>query len=238
MNSNEVWNEYLDGLKPIWEGLRNENFEKSKCVWSRLPNVDDLKTAIAQAPVEAFERKANTQFSVEAAKKDEVIERLKEGNTFVALDAATRWALFPILKHLQGPVASVLGCKWRVLNCRAWIASHGASGGPYEWHSDGMPEQMLKLMIYCNEMGGDYGGLEVDTGDGTTKEISGPAGTWVLFYNSVLMHRGIPPRKPGLKRVVMEITLAPWVRFVVIPRSLGVNGKHPAFPLMNDLEGL
>ena len=75
--------------------------------------------------------------------------------------------------------------------------------------------------------------LQVDQHD-----LAGDPGTWVLFYNSVLLHCGIPPRVPWLTRTVMEITLVPWLRFTLQPRYLGVNGKHPVFQLINDMEGI
>lgn len=238
--SNVIWGEYLDVLALAWEGLRNESFERTRNVIGVLPAVMvyPLRTAIEAAPIEAYLAGNHTRFAVAGTYKDEDVASLTAGNRFMALDGRTRWAIHPVINYLGNVLQGVLGCKWRILHVRSWIASHGAENGPYGWHTDAMPEQMLKLMIYCNEMGGDYGGLEVDTGGGKTQEITGPAGTWVLFYNSLLLHRGIPPRKPGLHRTAMEITLVPWVRFALHPRSLGVNGKHPAFPLMNDLEGL
>lgn len=234
-DSNAPWNEYLEALSPAWEEVRNKEFEANRVIWGVLPDVTELRAAIKQAPRSNFLKSDYTRFAVQACFKDEEIEVLKAGNTFVLLDAATKWALYPVMKHFQQVVTAAIGCRWRVLNIRSWIAHSNAVGGPYEWHSDGMPKEMLKLMIYCDPMGEEHGGLEVDSGGGTTQKITGPAGTWVLLYNSILMHRGIPPKK---ERVAMEITLTPWVRFNLQPRSLGVNGKHPFYPLMNDMEGL
>jgi hypothetical protein len=156
-------------------------------------------------------------------------------HVFVWPLAETLWVLRDILDVLREPVAAALGSPWRLLQIKAWTTEAGhIDVGPNEWHKDGQPPDLLKIMIYLTETGPDLGGLEVELPKGKVAALAGPPGTWVLFYNSVMRHRGVAPKKEGIKRVVIELTLVPWLTFDLEPRYLGQNARHPFWPLVKD----
>jgi len=130
---------------------------------------------------------------------------------------------------LAAPVAACLGTRWRVLNVRAWKTRPGAEVmGPNAWHRDGFPRFALKLMIYLTGANEEIGTTEIELEDGSRQTICGPEGTWLLFQNGDLRHRGIAPLKG--ERVLVEITLGPSLRFNASPVFAGLNSAYPYHP--------
>ncbi len=158
------------------------------------------------------------------------------GHVYKALDARTAWELSEVVEALQEPVAGLLGSPWRTLNVRSWISTQKASSGPYDWHTDGEPEGIFKVMLYWTPTGNGGGGLEIDSGGGTATPLAGPAGLWVLFANSTLLHRAIAPTTG--ERIATEITLCKWPRMDTGLRSIGANVRHPMYPLTNERDVL
>jgi hypothetical protein len=220
--SSLLWKRFLQDLKRELDWQRPEAFERSKYVCGSLPSpmVDELKAAILAAPSAHMTKEIHYK-AVPGALSAEDLKALNASTDYRKLDGRTRWALYPVLHYLARPVTQLLGCLWATHNVRSYISRENAQGGPHEWHTDGEPLEMLKIMVYFAD-----GGLEIDTGGGTTKEIGG-YGTWVLFYNSVLLHRA----KPFPGRIATEITLTPWPVLNLEPRSLGINSRHPIFPM-------
>lgn len=227
--SNIVWTRYIQHIQKMYEWKRPESFEKSLYAWGHLQKYQDLRNAILAAKSSPLVKIVPFE-AAPSAWKDKDIAMLNECNIFKVMDGLTRWELMKVLRDIEPTVTSLLGCPWAVHNVRSYISKDVAHGGPYEWHIDGEPPQMLKIMIYFQPIGGKLGGLEVDRGGGETNILEGPAGTWVIFYNSLLKHRAIPA--PG--RIATEITISPWNEMNLEPRTLGINSRYPFFPLPYD----
>jgi hypothetical protein len=129
------------------------------------------------------------------------------------------------IAELRAPIAAALGTPWRILNVRAWTTPPAVKAAlMYGFHCDGYPDQIFKAMIYFTPMDNAHGALEID-GRGM---ITGPAGSWVLFFNSLLMHRGLPGAKE--ERAAAEITLARSREFDLDLRQPGINAHWPFYP--------
>jgi len=154
---------------------------------------------------------------------------LNAGHRYYRLGAAQLSALGRMLERLRVPIAEAIGSPWRVLNLRALETLPSAEAmGPNTWHGDGFPPEILKVMVYFTPAGADSGTTEFRLDDRTTALIEGPAGTWVLFKNSTVIHRGIPPRTAN--RVAVEITLTPSLTFNLDPLVGGLNATYPEYP--------
>ena len=133
------------------------------------------------------------------------------------------------LDSISSLVRSCLRSHWRVANLklrRTIVAA--AEVGPNCWHNDQMPADICKILLYLTPPGDDSGTTEILRHDGVTERISGPAGTWCLFRNSVLEHRGVAPRTT--ERLVLEITLVPALRMETRPVCPGINTQYPKYP--------
>lgn len=226
-----VWNGYLDEMKAGWAGRRDAHIEANRCVYGFLPDsiTGQLALAVGNAPRASVTINDCVRDAVQSSWKAEEIAQLNEHQEFCILDARTRWALHPVLEHLKGPVARTLACPFRLLQVRSYLTKPGATGGPFQWHFDGMAEEMLKIMIYLTDTSQERCGLKVDVGDGNAEIITGKPGLWVMLYNSKLNHCAVAPKHR--ERIAMELTITPWCHLELEPVSLGLNARHPMFPV-------
>lgn len=132
-----------------------------------------------------------------------------------------------IVRQLRPQIADCVGSPWRVVTVRSFRTVppvHGGAPTPQEWHYDGFPADVLKVMLYLSDVGGELGTTELVSRDGTSKVVEGPFGTWLLFRNSVLAHRAVQPAKG--QRTVVEITFAPAFTFTDRITVAGTNAQY------------
>lgn len=138
-------------------------------------------------------------------------------------------ALQPILEELKEPVADCLGTPWRIVNVLCWETNADAvETGPNDWHADGMPLAVQKIMIYLTGAGVTIGTTGLKLKDGSIHYVEGPPGKWLLFKISEIVHKGIKP-KVGT-RIVLEVRAIPSVRFDLRPYCAGFNAHYPKLP--------
>jgi hypothetical protein len=154
---------------------------------------------------------------------------LNSSHTYLQIERCNPEALRLTLEALSGPVTACLGVPWRTLNLRCWKTRPGATeAGPNAWHRDGFPSTALKLMVYLTGADALLGTTEIELKDGSRRVIEGPEGTWVLFQNGGLLHRGIAPTTG--ERVILEITLGPALKQDARPVFAGLNSAYPYYP--------
>ena len=101
--------------------------------------------------------------------------------------------------------------------------------GANEWHVDGLPESIAKLMIFSHAVGTEKGTTEFQCADGQTLAIESAGSTWALSKSSERMHPGVRPSE-GTMRYLAELTIIPSPRFDLSPVFAGSNGRHPFEP--------
>ncbi|MDO8794121.1 MAG: methyltransferase domain-containing protein [Vicinamibacterales bacterium] len=158
-----------------------------------------------------------------------VAKTLNAGHRYFRPRAGELGPLVRVLETLGPAVREAIGTEWRVVNTRVLETLAGAEVmGPNAWHGDGFPPDMLKVMLYLSPAGRESGTTELRLPDGSSLVVEGPAGTWVLFRNSVLIHRGLPPLSGS--RLAVETTLVPALRRSVAPVFAGLNATYPEYP--------
>lgn len=226
MSAADEWSAYLRTFPP-----REASFVEKRYAVGQLPEdiAADLHAAITGA---AHFPIANDIVNGVAAAPLPVktLAALNAQHVYRWFDEPTANALRRALLSLKETIAELLNTPWRVLNCRSWTTVAGEKDfGPNVWHQDGDIKELLKVMFYASETGGELGGLELKAADGV-QSISGPPGRWVLFYNSKITHRGVAPKKEGHMRVATEVGIAPAREFDLEPRFLGNIARYPLKP--------
>jgi hypothetical protein len=158
---------------------------------------------------------------------------INRDNHYWQLTAEALRALGPALEHLSDAVHACLGTPWRVVNVRGWRTL--TSAAPVEangWHRDEpYPPSVLKVLLYLGAAGPDSGTTEVVRDDGSKVCAEGPAGTFQIFRNFELLHRGVPPRRGD--RWALEITVAPHPHDDLRPVCAGQNADFPLSPWLD-----
>lgn len=163
-----------------------------------------------------------------SAKVYKVADTLNAGHRYFQPHGEDLAVIGRVLDHLGPEVHEALGSEWCVVNTRILETLPDAKiMGPNAWHGDGFPPELLKVMLYLSAPGGETGTTEFQLGD-RTRIIEGPAGTWVLFRNSTLIHRGVPPVRES--RLAIEVTLMPALRRRTAPVFAGLNATYPEYP--------
>jgi hypothetical protein len=150
---------------------------------------------------------------------------------FLALQECPAETIMAVLQELKKPVSECLGTPWRVVNVKSWRTNPFASEfGMNGWHTDGFPFAALKIMVYVSGAGKTTGTTEIRLSDGSAKAIEGVEGTWILFKNSELLHRGTAPQVTGHVRTILEITIAPAWKHGLDLVFAGLQASFPAYP--------
>jgi hypothetical protein len=229
-----AWHYYPAVLRRVSSmmGARVDDVFRSKGVMTgTLPTdvLSELRQAIDQAPhrlIELDDHDEGYVFNPGLGPYEAVLNR---DHVYLQLGSEQSPALRWVIRSLRRPVKGALGTPWHVVNTRCWKTPAGASeSGPNAWHADGFPLASPKLMIYVTGAGPTLGTTEIKALDGEIITVEGPPGTWVLFRNGDLQHRGIGP-KTG-ERIIVELTLAPALRFDPWPVYAGLNAKYPQRP--------
>jgi tetratricopeptide (TPR) repeat protein len=97
-----------------------------------------------------------------------------------------------------------------------------------EWHTDGAPLAMKKIMIYLNGASSELGTTDFELRTEEKVRISGPPGIWGLFENSAIKHRAVVPRVAP--RPVVELLIVPAFSTDTFPESHTINCGFPWFP--------
>ena len=159
----------------------------------------------------------------------EALTAVRNIHRFLQFDAAQRQRLSDIFAALAAPVESCLGVPARVVNLKAWwTPADAVQLGMNEWHTDGMPEEICKLMLYPFGANENAGTTEFRYADGSFRRVEGPPGVYAIFRNSSIVHRGIASRQK--ERVVVELTLAPYPSVDWRMASGGTLATYPKLP--------
>ncbi len=135
--------------------------------------------------------------------------------------------LTAFLEAIKAEIEEHIGFYWRPINVRAWKAKPQATGGPANWHHDGYPSAIKKIMIYPNAPNSENGTLEIKARDGTTTRLERSEPSYFFGDVGELDHRAIPPT--NRLRPAIEVTLVPHLTTVIAPIFAGQNARVP-FP--------
>lgn len=203
-------------------------FESEKIKGGILLLPEQAKEIVFTADRIEFASELTSPGFITATHRPDELAAFRASSHFRIVAGALRVLMRECVSQLEAPVANLLGSPWRILNVRVYTTPPTATVGKqmFGWHIDGMPTAIFKVMIYFTPMDREHGGLEVC--EEQPIFVSGPANSWVLFYNSTIKHRAVPGRTQ--ERAAAEITLARSRLFDLALRTPGINAHWPEFP--------
>ncbi len=190
-----------------------------------------LKVALAESAPEPYRRDSvNPQFEG-TEMPDDFFAGIDEGTEFYRPSEESLWCLTDIAESLAEQIAQFIGSPWRILCARAWkMTSQSGTTGPNEWHVDGLPSPLAKLMIFPQAVGPEIGTTEIQFPDQQTLSVERDGPTWLLFKSSEILHRGVRPLDAGVARYTAEFTIVPSPKFGLQPTFGGSNARQPHYP--------
>jgi hypothetical protein len=134
-----------------------------------------------------------------------------------------------VFNNLAPEIMARLGHGFRIANINCWSMTPASAGfAANAWHTDGFPPGMYKLLIYLTPPSEEGGTSEIKFSDGTSTMVVGPAGTWLLFNSTKLIHRGLPALSG--ERVIINTTIIPAFKNQTSPFFAGQAACFPWFP--------
>ena len=231
---NDLWQRYYDQLGKLY----GDRYLKSKIKTNGFATgqleaslASQLANMVEKAEVFALtedDAKVDFAYSPNIAQYEDAINA---AHRHIHLTPDMLWQINKLTHTLDPIIQDTIGTRWRALNVRIWktpaFTPDKVIEGSLDWHDDGMPKDMLKLLVYLTDLSPETGSVEWKISKNETSTLIGPAGAWLLFQNSVVFHRGLPPSKAGAQRIMLEITLTPSA--INKPNVVhgGYNARHP-----------
>lgn len=215
---------YVDSEKS--KHFYSEGFTLGKLAPELAENFLDALSHSEKIPIVTEDHDENYTFN-------QGFRRYEEGYSksfnFFMLEKEQITKLEKIIYSLDPEISDLIGCNWRILNTRCWeTIPNEYFVGAQNWHTDGMPDEILKLMIYLKGANKEIGSTELIKTDGDHFTVDSKEPCWLLFKNSTLVHRGVPSATGN--RYIVELTLAPALQKDLTPVCAGLNAQHPILP--------
>jgi len=137
-----------------------------------------------------------------------------------------------VLEDMKEELEVAMGHYWRIGHVRMYDLQPDKSDPDIGWHSDGWPVGLKKIYIYLDGASMTRGTTQFRNRDGSVSYSEGPAGTWGLFDNSLIIHRAHPSET--LPRPAIEISFYPALTTDTTPVHKGITGNFPWYPLDYD----
>jgi SAM-dependent methyltransferase len=159
------------------------------------------------------------------------LEKFNRYIRFSQLDDKALMSVTQFLEFHKELLQAILGYSFNILNVRCQISEPGATVGPFEWHTDGLPDSIVKVLYYLDGTSEETGSTAVQLPSGEEVVFEGEAGSWVLININKIMHKGIP--SIGRRRKMLEITLGPSAQTNCRAYAVALNGSYPWVPWLS-----
>ncbi len=148
-------------------------------------------------------------------------------NTYRKMTPAFEAKLGEVLARIAPAVEEICGHHFRIVSSHIWSLNPGPH--KYQWHLDGWPVALKKLFIFPSGVDERRGSTAFRLKTGGERIVSGPPGTWMIFENSALEHKGFESLTDA--RPTIAISFAPSFRTDLRLFDAGVNSGFPWFPI-------
>lgn len=129
-------------------------------------------------------------------------------------------------------IREVLGCHYGFCNVRRWRFYPIAKPGdiPVPPHSDNLPANTIKLMVFSGAIGPETGGTELYLDDHETVFFRLSAtNPFILIDTTAIIHGAPAPKTPNTRDTI-ELMIMPQFRAKPIVVSAGFEAHYPYWP--------
>lgn len=152
-------------------------------------------------------------------------------NTYRRMTPAFEAKLGEVLAKIAPKVEEICGHHFRIVSSHIWSLNPGPQR--FQWHFDWWPIALKKLFILPGGVDETRGSTAFRLKTGEERLIKGPPGTWMVFENSGVEHKGF--ESPTEARPTIAISFAPSFRTDLRLFDAGANSGYPFFPLEDPL---
>lgn len=167
---------------------------------------------------------------------DDEAKRRNLSCRFLLLSQTAKKKLRNFLEEIKLEVEEAIGTYWKVANVRCMQYREGVQCGPFDFHRDGWPTGLKKILIYVRPPNLENGTTELITPVGDNQIIDSEVSSWLVFAPGNIDHRPIVPAR-GV-RESFQINLLPAFKTDTKPVFSGLGASYPWLPNHNLAEDL
>ena len=196
------------------------------CISNQL--VIDLQQTLSRSDYKPLERdQYETHYVYSNSLSDQQLTEINQQQEFAQLNQENLTKIQQLADILYEEVRDEIQSDWRVINVRAWQSKESSNGvfASNQLHTDGFHQSIKKILVYLSAPSKSTGTTELVLSNGDSFVLEGEAGTWLLFDNSRLLHKGI--YNPAYIRNVVELTIAP---STYKTQGVSVGGNNAWYP--------
>lgn len=159
---------------------------------------------------------------------DDRVLKMNELFEYIKIDDSKLKVITDCVESIYDEVKCVLGSDWHVVACKLWKGKESSipEFGAQQWHSDGFNNAIKKILVYVSPPSKDSGTTLIQLDNGETTAIEGPAGTWLLFNNSEIIHKGTR----SSERKVVELTISRCIEKPASAEMVSKGGYCALYP--------
>lgn len=159
---------------------------------------------------------------------------LESYNTYRRMTPAFEAKLSEVLEKIAPAAEEICGHFIRIVSSHIWSLNPGPQR--YQWHLDWWPVALKKLFIFPCGVDERRGSTAFRLKTGEEKIPAGPPGTWMIFENSGVEHKGFESLTDA--RPTIAISLAPAFHTDLRLIDAGTNSGYPFFPIESPPAGV
>ena len=162
---------------------------------------------------------------------DDEAKRRNLSCRFLLLSQIAQKKLRNFLEEIKLEVEESIGTCWKVANVRCMQYREGVQCGPFDFHRDGWPTGLKKILIYVRPPNLENGTTELITPAGDNQIIESAVSSWLVFAPGNVDHRPIVPTR-GV-RESFQINLLPAFKTDTKLVFSGLGASYPWLPNQN-----
>ena len=233
-SSQEHWKIYNDyvGRFASTSPVSEEFYSSGVAVFDLAANIIDPLTALLPdlSQYEPNEHRIPNQQFLTMWDDEDISPHFKNG-VYLRLTQEFIWKMTDLYEHIAEDIETLLGTSFRLVASSAWyISSDCEDVGPSAEHTDGLPESFYKIMIYPSPLNEEDGTIMLRNADGHAEYVETDGPVWMLFDSNRVSHQGIKPKRPDIRRYLLQGIISRSVVRDMWSVTQQINSRQPAFP--------
>jgi hypothetical protein len=206
--NNKIWDDYSLLCKKYVSFKGDNDFSEQFYTSSIDPNfayslLDNLPIKHVSVTKEDFTYGYVHNKSISEAE----LERTNQSVKYLIPDVSFKQLLYKTVISIYDEIKVKLGSHWQIETSKVKVFNQSETPvGSESFHLDGYNKNIFKILLYLTPASLETGTTELLDSKNNVVTINGPSGTYLLFNNSKVTHRGI--RGKNKNRIIIELTIS------------------------------
>ncbi|MDP2635437.1 MULTISPECIES: hypothetical protein [unclassified Pseudoalteromonas] len=231
--NNKIWDDYSLSCKKYASFKDDNDFSEQFYVSSVDPNFAySLLDKLPKKHVSVTKKDFTYGYVHNKSINEAELERTNQSVKYLIPDVSFKQLLNQTIVSIYDGIKVKLGSHWQIETSKIKVFNQSETPvGSESFHLDGYNKNIFKILLYLTPASLETGTTELLDSNNNVVTISGPSGTYLLFNNSKVTHKGI--RGKNKNRVIIELTISRAMKkpnddkFIKLGSPLSHYSKYP-----------